>query len=87
MHKSSVPNARWAHPIGWEPTQEIEGAEFLDGSWWSDSQEEAGLICFVPGVEGAIIEVDGSDLRIVTTGDCRVIGEIGDSVAWVPARS
>ena len=49
LHRSSVPHARWCEPVGWEPGNEIEGAEFLDGSWWSDHEEEAGLLLLGAG--------------------------------------
>jgi hypothetical protein len=69
-HNSSIPQARW------EPTNEVEGAEFLDGSWWGVSNEEAGLVCFVRGDEGDEIEVSLDDLRVVSTGNCRVISKV-----------
>lgn len=75
-HKSSIPGARWCTPVGWEPTNEIAGAEFLDGSWWGESQEEAGVICFADGDEGGEIEVEVDELRIAACGDCRVIGAL-----------
>ena len=76
MHRSSISGARWCQPIGWEPKNEIEGADFVDGSWWSDSEEEAGLVCFASGDEGDEIEVDADQLRVATTGDCRVVGTV-----------
>jgi hypothetical protein len=74
-HRSSISNARWCQPVGWEPANEIAG-EFIDGSWWSESQEEAGLVCFVQGDEGDVIEVPVDELRVASCGDCRVIGEV-----------
>ena len=76
LHRSSVPHARWCEPVGWEPGNEIEGAEFLDGSWWSDHEEEAGLLCWAQGDDGDEIEVSADDLRVVSTGDCRVLGKV-----------
>lgn len=75
-HKSSVSGASWCTPVGWEPDNQIEGAEFLDGSWWSDSEEEAGLLYFGEAQEGEEIEATFADLRVASCGDCRVIGEV-----------
>lgn len=77
MHYSSIPGARWCEPVGWEPTNEIEGAEHQEkGSWWDDQEEVAGLVCFVSGNEDDEIEVSLDDLRIASCGDCRVIGKV-----------
>lgn len=78
-HNAAIPGARWCQPVGWEPRNEIEGAEFVDGSWWSDSEEEAGLIwCGERDAYGAeeVIEATLDDLRVASCGDCRVIGEV-----------
>lgn len=75
-HCSSIPNARWCEPVGWEPVNEIEGAEFLDGSWWSENEEEAGLVAFVEGNEGDEIDVSPDSLRVVSCGDCRILGTV-----------
>ena len=74
-HRSSIQGARWCKPIGWEPANTVEGAEFVDGSWWNES-EEAGLVCFVQGEEGDTLEVSAEDLRVASCGNCRVIGEV-----------
>ena len=76
QHRSSIQQARWCQPVGWEPANKIEGAEFVDGSWWGETEEEAGLVCFVEGDEGDEIEVALDDLRVASCGDCRVIGEV-----------
>ena len=52
QHRSSIWGARWCLPVGWEPTNEIDGSEFLDGSYWDDTEETAGVIGFVDGDEG-----------------------------------
>lgn len=75
-HRSSIPNARWCKAIGWEPVNQIDGAELLDGSWWSETEEEAGLVCFVEGDEGDEIDVALDDLRVASCGDCRVIASV-----------
>jgi len=79
LHHSSIPNARWCEPVGWEPANEVEGAETYDGSWWDESEEIAGLVWF--GDRDAyemdeVAEVDLADLRVASCGDCRVIGEV-----------
>jgi len=75
-HKSAIPGARWATPVGWEPANEIDGSEYLDGSWWSEDSETAGLLYFGAGSEGDTVEADADDLRVASTGNCRVIGQI-----------
>lgn len=75
-HRSSIPGARWATPVGWEPTNEIEGSEFLDGSWWDETEETAGLVCFTPGDDGDQIDAPTDEVRVASTGDCRVIGPV-----------
>lgn len=81
-HHSSIQGARWATPVGWEPANQIEGAEYAgDGSWWEGSGEEsnqqaAGLVCWAEGDEGEEIEVAADDLRVASCGDCRVIGPV-----------
>ena len=75
-HKSSVSGASWCTPIGWEPDNRIEGAEFIDGSWWSDDCQKAGLLFFGEATEGEQIEATFADLRVASCGNCRVIGEV-----------
>lgn len=79
LHNSSIPGARWCDPVGWEPANAIEGAELVDGSWWNDDGEVAGLVWFGDRSEcGAseVIEVRLEDLRVASCGNCRVIGEV-----------
>lgn len=75
LHRSAIPHARWCEPVGWEPTNRIEG-EWIDGGWWSETDEEAGIVWFGEGQEGDEVEADLDDLRVVSCGDCRVIGEV-----------
>lgn len=77
-HKCSIQGSRWCTPIGWEPSNNIEAAEFSEGSWWSETDELAGLVCFTADDEGEddIVEVELSDLRVVSTGNCRVIDDV-----------
>jgi len=78
QHRSSIAGARWCEPVGWEPQNEIENAEFVDGGWWGDEEqgELAGLVCWSEGDEGEQIECRLDDLRVASTGDCRVIGAV-----------
>ena len=79
LHDASIPGARWCEPIGWEPTNEIEGSEFVDGSWWDADEQTAGLVWFgdrnAYGVR-EVVEVGLDDLRVASCGNCRVIGEV-----------
>lgn len=79
LHNASIPSARWCEPIGWEPANEIAGAELVDGAWWDADEQVAGLVWF--GERDAygheeVIDVTLDDLRVASCGDCRVIGEV-----------
>lgn len=77
QHKSPTSGARWVKPIGWEPANQIDGSEFLDGSWWDANEETHGLVVFnTTGTEGETIEVSLHDIRLASCGNCRVIGEV-----------
>lgn len=76
MHNTSLTRTRWCQPVGWEPANKLAGAEFVDGSWWDDQEEVAGLVCFAEGDEGDEIEVSLDDLRVASCGDCKVIGKV-----------
>jgi hypothetical protein len=76
LHESSIPGARWCEPIGWKPSNEIEGAEFSDGSYWEETEEVAGFVCFADGCKEDEIEVSLDDLRIASCGDCKVLGKV-----------
>lgn len=79
LHASSIPNARWCEPVGWEPTNVVDGAVFDDGAWWGDYDQAAGLIWVgKPDEYGnyEIIEASVDDVRVATCGDCRVIGKV-----------
>lgn len=76
MHNTTLTRTRWCVPVGWEPTNNLTGAEFVDGSWWDDQEEVAGLVCFAEGDEGDEIEVSLDDLRVASCGDCKVIGKV-----------
>lgn len=79
QHNSSLPNSRWCEPVGWEPKNEIEGAEYQDGSWWDEYENVAGLVWFGhPDAYGANEKIEASleDLRVVSCPDCRIVGEV-----------
>jgi hypothetical protein len=77
-HNSSLPGRpRWCEAKGWAPANEIAGAEYVDGAWWTDVENVAGLVCFADaGDEGDVVEVDADDLRVAACGDCRVLGPV-----------
>lgn len=78
-HRSSIPGARWCRPIGWSPRNQIKGADWTEdcGAWLTEDSEEAGLVVFGhDGSEGETVTVGLDDLRVVSSGDCRVIGEV-----------
>lgn len=78
-HSASIPNARWCEAVDWEPRNEIDGADYLDGGWWDDDGNVAGLVWFGDTSEhqpGEEIEVSLDDLRVASCGDCRVIGPV-----------
>jgi hypothetical protein len=74
--------------VGWEPSNELGGASFIDGSWYDDESdisapEVAGIVWFgdVDEYEECdndelIIECSLDDLRIASCGDCKVIAEV-----------
>jgi hypothetical protein len=79
MHNAAIPNARWCEPIGWTPSNEIDGSELSDGAWWDDDEQTAGLVWFGHPDEfgaGEVIEANADDIRVASCGDCRVIGEV-----------
>lgn len=79
-HCSSIPHARWCSPVGWSPRNAIEGAEWHDedAAWLDDDGEAAGLVLFCGQEvsEGDTVTVELDELRIVSSGDCRVIGPV-----------
>ena len=78
LHKSSIQGGIWCEPAGWKPANDIEGAEFVDGSWWAQREEVAGLVWFgnPVGCEDEIIEVSLECISVASCGDCRVIGDV-----------
>lgn len=65
-HRSSVPGARWCEPVDWVPENQIEGAEYVDGGWWDETSEVAGLVAFVQGDEGDVVEVDLDAVKLAS---------------------
>lgn len=77
-HRSSIAGARWCRPVGWTPSNQIDGADWHDdGAWLSEDSEEAGLVVLGhDGSEGETVTVGLDDLRVASSGDCRVIGPV-----------
>ena len=75
MHNTTLTRTRWCVPVGWEPANEIPGAEFIDGSYCDDQEEVAGIVCFADGCEGDEVEVELDDLRIASCG-CKVLEDV-----------
>lgn len=77
-HRSGIAGARWCRPVGWSPRNRIEGAEWSDeaGAWNSEYEEEAGIVVFGHDNEGDTVTVGLDDLRVASSGECRVIGEV-----------
>lgn len=76
---SSIPNARWCYPLGFDPVNKVEGAEYENGAWWDGEEEVAGLVWLGnPDEYGAHehVAVPLDSLRVATSGDCRVIGRV-----------
>lgn len=78
---SPISNSYWCEPIGWKPTNLVNGFPSDNGSYWDDNEEIAALVWL--GVlkegenEGDILEVDPSDLYIAScVDDCRVIAKV-----------
>jgi len=79
LHYASIPNARWCEPVGWEPTNAVKGSELVDGAWWDDDNQTAGLVWFGDlYTYGAneVMQASLDDLRVASCGNCRVIGEV-----------
>ena len=76
-HRSSIAGARWCRPVGWTPRNQIEGADWNDdGAWLTEEGEAAGLVVFGHDDEGETVTVGLDDLRVASSGDCRVIGGV-----------
>lgn len=77
-HRSSIAGARWCRPIGWSPRNRIEGADWSDedGAWLTEDGEAAGIVIFGHDEEGDTVTVGLDDLRVASSGECRVIGEV-----------
>lgn len=77
-HRSGIAGARWCRPVGWSPRNQIDGADWTDddGAWTTEEGEAAGIIVFGHDEEGETVTVGLDDLRVASSGDCRVIGEV-----------
>lgn len=77
-HRSSIAGARWCRPIGWSPRNRVEGADWSDedGAWLTEEGEAAGIVVFTEDEEGEKVTVGLDDLRVASSGDCRVAGNV-----------
>ena len=79
-HRCSIPNARWCRPVGWSPRNRIEDADWYDddSAWLDDDGEAAGLVLFCDEEvsDGDTVTVGLDELRVASSGDCRVIGPV-----------
>ena len=78
-HRASIAGARWCRPVGWSPRNRVEGADWCDedGAWTTEDGEAAGIVVFGhDDEEGDTVTVGLDDLRVVSSGDCRVIGDV-----------
>jgi hypothetical protein len=77
-HAASIPGARWCRPVGWSPRNAIDGAEWSDGdgAWNDENGDAAGIVIYGNCSEGDRVTVGLDDLRVVTCGDCRVVGAV-----------
>jgi len=79
-HASCHPGARWCRPVGWSPTNAVEGADWDEatGAWWDAEGEAAAIVVF--GCDyadnGTQTTVSRDILWVVSAGDCRLIGEV-----------
>ena len=77
-HRSGIAGARWCRPIGWSPRNPVEGADWSDedGAWLTEEGEAAGIVVFTEDEEGETVTVGLDDLRVASSGDCRVAGNV-----------
>jgi len=73
-HRSGIAGARWCRPVGWSPRNRVEGADWSDedGAWLTEEGEAAGLVIFGHDEEGDTVTVGLDDLRVASSGECRV---------------
>lgn len=79
LHNSSIPNARWCDPVGWDAGNVLLGAEYDEGSWWQGWEQVAGLVWIGnPNEYGVreVIECELSALRVASCGECRILGPV-----------
>jgi hypothetical protein len=63
---------RWCHPIGWNPSNKIDGLEYTEGVWWNADGEIAARLVWIGNTDnqhkaGAFAQVNISDLKV---GSC-----------------
>jgi hypothetical protein len=79
LGSSSIPNTRWCEPVDWEPKNEFAGSSYAEGAWWDDHEATAGLVWLGHGRKpnaGEILEVSPEELKVVSCGECRILGEV-----------
>jgi hypothetical protein len=80
LHCASIPGSRWCNPMGWHPTNKVDGAEYEDFTWWDSSDEEAAGLLWLGDVNahGAneVAMVNLTDLRVASCGDMRILGNV-----------
>lgn len=76
LGRSSFPGVQWCEPIGWEPTNVIEGSTLVDGVWWDDHEPAAGLGFLGEGRPEEVLDVDTDRLRVVASGEFRILGPV-----------
>jgi hypothetical protein len=77
-HRSGIAGAHWCRPVGWSPRNRVEGADWSDegGAWTTEDGEAAGIVVFGHDEEGDTVTVEVDDLRVASSGECRVIDEV-----------
>jgi hypothetical protein len=82
LHESSIPGSHWCQPIGWDPANKVEGAQYQDGTWWDsndDGNDAAGLLWFGDMIAygfNKVMDADLDDLRVASAGDVKILGKV-----------
>lgn len=81
LHRTSISGAAWCKPVGWRPENVVAGGEYVDGSWWDEDGEVAGLAYYTDAEEGSEIEVDPNYIVLLGTPDMNDLGPV--ELPWV----
>lgn len=81
LHKCvTIPGSRWCEPIDWQPANDIPETIWVDGAWWDDTSEVAGVVCAYVvddgGEEGSVVDADLDNLLVVRSFSGQVIGRV-----------